>query len=96
MYVETKITSDYIISEARLEIKSMTSKVTILESSEPKLQSKAIREEALKVAIKCLNISDENAIIANSDFNIPTLEIDSEVTPISLTHHGNYGAFAIA
>jgi phosphopantetheinyl transferase (holo-ACP synthase) len=95
-YVETKITSDYIISEARLEIKSMTSEVTILESSEPKLQSKAIREEALKVAIKCLNISDENAIIANSDFNIPTLEIDSEVTPISLTHHGNYGAFAIA
>ena len=45
---------------------------------------------------QCLNISDENAIIANSDFNIPTLEIDSEVTPISLTHHGNYGAFAIA
>ena len=95
-YVETKITSDYIISEARLESKSMTSKVIKLKSSEPKLQSEVIRKETLKFAIKYLNMSDDNVKIVNSDVNIPTLEIDSEVTPISLTHHGNYGAFAIA
>lgn len=91
-YVETKIASDYIISEARLESKSMTSKVIEFKNRKPKLQSEAIRKEALKF----LNLHDENARIVSSKFNIPALEINSEKTPISLSHHGNYGAFAIA
>lgn len=91
-YVSTKITSEYIISEARLKIKLMTSKVIKFKSSAYKSQSKTIRQEALKF----LNNADENAAIVNSKFNIPSLETDSKVIPISLTHHGKFGAFAIA
>ena len=50
-YVETKVTPDYIISEARLEIKSMTSKVIKFKSSEPKSQSEVIRKETLKFTV---------------------------------------------
>ena len=95
-YVETKVTPDYIISEARLETVPMTSKVIKFKNCKAELQSIAIRNQTLKFITKNLSKPSDKIRIRSSVFNIPRLKINSKIIPISLTHHGNYGAFAIA
>ncbi|ARV09774.1 hypothetical protein BTO05_09005 [Winogradskyella sp. PC-19] len=95
-FVETKITSDYIVSEARLDTIPMTSKVIKFKNYEPVLQSIAIRNQTLKFITKHLSKPSDKIRITSSVFNIPRVKINSKLIPISLTHHGNYGAFVIA
>lgn len=94
-YVETKTTSDYIISEARLDTQLMTSKVIKLTNSNPKTQSKIIREKTIDFVANQLNKSKKDIKILSSEFGVPIVKIDSKELSISLSHHGHYGAFAI-
>ncbi|MFS4483408.1 4'-phosphopantetheinyl transferase superfamily protein [Hyunsoonleella sp. 2307UL5-6] len=95
-YVSTKITSQYIMSEARQDMKPMTSKVIKFETKSVKNQSEIIRKLLLKTAGETFNISKENLKITNSKYGVPSININSKIRSLSLTHHGNYGAYALS
>ena len=94
-YVVTKITSNYIISEARLEEHKMNSTVLNLKHKNPKEQSKILKSELLKLVTELNNIKDEFIKIQKNEFGIPTVNYGLEKINISITHHGNYGAYVI-
>lgn len=87
-YVETKITSNYIISEARLERQKLNSEIVKFTSPEHSDQSEELKVKLLGTLGNAYNLR-------KSEFNIPTLSNGKEQINISLTHHGNYGAYAI-
>lgn len=95
-YVTTQITSEYIISEARLNQECMTSKVIKFENKNPQKQSKTIRKALIETGIDRFDISTEQVKILSSKYGIPSLQIPSKIVPLSITHHGYYGAFAIS
>lgn len=95
-YVSTKITSDYIISESRLDIKPMTSKVIKFETKHVKNQSKIIRNAILNKSADVFKTSKEHLEILTSTYGVPSINIDIQNIPLSITHHGYYGAYAIS
>lgn len=94
-YVQTKITSDYIISEARLDENKITSEIVIFNSKDAAYQSKFLKSTVLKIISETKKSSLTNLSFNTSEFGIPCVICNSEIITISLTHHGNYGAFAI-
>jgi len=95
-YVTTQITSDYIISEARLNSEYMTSKVIKFDNRNPQKQSETIRKVLIEAGTDRFNISTENMKILSSKHGVPSLQLPSKTVPLSITHHGYYGAFAIS
>lgn len=93
-YVVSKITADYIISEATLKPLSMTSEViefkTISETHSSYLKKKLLSSMSLQY-----NISEDELGLNKDVYGIPTITYNETKIHISLTHHGNYGAFAI-
>ncbi|WP_067029464.1 4'-phosphopantetheinyl transferase superfamily protein [Allomuricauda sp. CP2A] len=87
-YVETKETSKYIISEARLNKQKLRSKIVKFKTTNQKEQS-----EELKTRL--LNYVGSAYQLKKNELNIPTLSNGKEHFNLSLTHHGTYGAFAI-
>ncbi len=88
-YVETKETSKYIISEARLNKKKLSSKIVKFKTTHQKQQSEELKTRLLNY------VGSEYQLIKNN-MDIPTLSNGKEHFNISLTHHGTHGAFAIA
>lgn len=95
-YVTTKITSEYIISEARLNSRFMTSKVIKFENKNANNQSEIIRKTVIQKGADICNTSKEGIKISTSKYGTPSITIKSKTVPISLTHHGNYGAYAFS
>lgn len=87
--VETKTTSNYIISEARLEEQNFNSEIVKFTTTNEKNQSKELKS-------KLLDTVGNEFHLTRNHFNIPTLSDGKEHFNVSLTHHGNYGAFALA
>jgi phosphopantetheinyl transferase (holo-ACP synthase) len=94
-YVQTKLTSNYILSEARLNKSVMNSEVIVLNSKNLKTQSTFLKTKLLESISENYNISIFDLNFKKSEFGIPQVNFNSESLNISLTHHGNYGAFAI-
>ena len=94
-YVETKMTSDYILSEAHLNQSKMVSEVLMFNSKNVKDQSTILKTQLLKK----LSIwhSNENSIfsIVKDEYGIPKVKPDLNTFTISLSHHGKYGAYAV-
>ncbi len=88
-YVETKITSNYIISEARSKPQQLTSTIVELNRTDHKAQSLKLKSELLA------QFGKEYRLI-KTQFEVPVLISGTDMFNISLTHHGNYGAYAIA
>ncbi|WP_138432603.1 4'-phosphopantetheinyl transferase superfamily protein [Winogradskyella algicola] len=88
-YLETKTTSNYIISEARLEPNKLTSTIVKFSTTSHKEQSAVLKS-------KLLNRFGIEYHLKKREFNIPFLSNGKDNFNISLTHHGNYGAYAIA
>jgi len=93
--VETKVTSNYIISEARINPSRMTSQTILFSGDNSENKSAVLKARLLEmistandISITCLNFS-------KSEFGIPTVNYKSKSINVSLTHHGNYGAIAI-
>ncbi|GAL65479.1 4'-phosphopantetheinyl transferase family protein [Jejuia pallidilutea] len=93
-YVATQITPYYIISEARLDVQPITSKVIKFKNTTAKAQSKTIRNTVLKAAANVFGVSKTHLKISTSKHGVPSIHVKSKVQPLSLTHHGNYGAYA--
>ena len=95
-YLATKITPDYIISEARLNVNSMTSKVIKFKNKDVESQSKIIRKAIINRGADVFNTSKKHLKITTSIYGVPSINISSKIVPLSLTHHGNYGAYAFS
>jgi len=86
--VETRETSNYIISEARLHTQKWSSKVV-------KLKTRVQQDQSEELKRKLLDHVGDAFHLQKSKLNIPTLIHGQKQIHISLTHHGSYGAFAI-
>lgn len=95
-YVESKITSDYVLSEARLIQNKITSEVLAFQDENLKNQSKHLRKKLLDSVAVDFKISRDDLHFRKDEFGIPTINFNSNKMQISLTHHGRFGAFAIA
>jgi len=93
-YIKTKITSNYILSEARLKENRMTSELTSFDSMDSKYQSESLKINLIDRLSKTYNISTSKLKFSKSNFGIPTVNINSKTINVSLSHHGNFGAFA--
>lgn len=88
-YLETKTTSNYIISEARLAEHKLESSIFRFKMAEPKWQSAILKSKLLE------RFSGDFQL--NKDaFNIPVLINGKDLYNVSLTHHGKFGAYVIA
>ncbi|WP_299115744.1 4'-phosphopantetheinyl transferase superfamily protein [uncultured Winogradskyella sp.] len=95
-YTETKTTSDYIISEASLKPSKLSSEIVKFNSLRINNQSEILRRKLILSASKLHHIIEGKLELKKDDYGIPALVVNDNKMHISLTHHGNFGAFAIA
>ena len=97
-FVKTKVTSQYIISESRLVATDMISECIKMNDGSPKHQSDSVKRELLSKVSKQFNILKSDLKVLKSEFGIPSVYQNSRKLNIgiSITHHGNYGAYAIS
>lgn len=95
-YTKTKITRQYVLSEARLSIAEIASKTEEIRSNSSKSQSVAVKALLLSVISKEFNIVKEDLNLVKSEFGIPSVYHLSKKLDlgVSITHHGCYGAYA--
>lgn len=94
-YVNTKITSAYILSEARLDKKPIRSKTVVSTNSNLETLRKIVKTALLQSVSKHYAILRPDLKLLKSEFGIPSVYKNNEQLPIgiSISHHGNYGAF---
>lgn len=97
-YIKTKMTSQYIISEARLVVMDMISESIKMDNSSPKHQSDTSKDILLSKISERFQILKKELKIVKSEFGIPSVYQNSKKLnmSISISHHGNYGAYAIS
>ena len=95
-YVQTEITSEYIISEARIGQDRMCSKVIQLSETAHETQSRILRNELLLLASKELQCDKKQLKFVKQTFGIPTIEYKTNAFNVSVSHHGRYGTVAFA
>jgi phosphopantetheine--protein transferase-like protein len=97
-YVDTRITSQFILSEARLSLKHMDSACLYIASRSSKIQSDILKEAILSKVSERFNIIKQDLKLIKSEFGIPYVHQNSKKSniSISISHHGNYGAFVMS
>ena len=93
-YLTTQITSQYILSEARLKDTALISEVLEIDSICIRHQSAILKAQLVsKLAVR-MQLLKQDLKIIKSEFGIPSVYHKSERLDlgISLTHHGHYGA----
>ncbi len=97
-YVNTKITAQYILSEARFVAMAMNSEWIKLNDSSPKQQSDVVKNILLSKIGEQYTILKNDLKLIKSEFGIPSVYQNSKKLKIniSISHHGNYGAYAIS
>jgi phosphopantetheinyl transferase (holo-ACP synthase) len=94
--LSTVKTPNYILSEARLDKASLTSKVIKLAGQNQKNRSEETKLALLHHISKTCPISKQNPVFQKNEFGIPLVNHNSKQFSVSLSHHGSYGAFAVA
>lgn len=95
-FVNTLITSKYILSEARLIPFKMTSRVIKIEDNNQKNQSEATRNALLIELSKRYQVSKKELKLQKSVFGIPCVQMGLENIQVSLSHHGSFGVYAMS
>jgi phosphopantetheinyl transferase (holo-ACP synthase) len=97
-YTKTKNTPQYIISEARLVAMAMISECIELNESSPKHQSDEVKSTLLSKIAEQFTILKTDLKLIKSEFGIPSVYQNSKKLNIriSISHHGNYGAYGIS
>lgn len=96
--INTKITDTYILSEASLFSQHRVSKVVTLLSKDYENQSHVTKTALITAVSNQFNINESKLNISKSKFGIPSVYHNNTKlnTSISLSHHGNYGAYAMS
>ncbi|MDN3491485.1 4'-phosphopantetheinyl transferase family protein [Winogradskyella bathintestinalis] len=92
---KTKYTSNYILSEARISDFKMTSKVIGLKSDITNIQSEIMKQTLLNEISTLFQVSILDLKFKKSELGIPSVIINSEEIPVSLSYHGSFGAYVI-
>ena len=87
--VKTMVTSNYIISEARLHKKKLSSQIVKFTGTHQKDHSEELKMELL-------NYVGNSYRLKKNELNVPTLSNGEKPLHVSLSHHGSYGAFVIS
>jgi phosphopantetheine--protein transferase-like protein len=95
-FVKSKKTSKYVISEARLQERDMTSTTLIFNHTDINKQSKFLKSKIIKLISEKYQIHKEKLSFYKNEFGIPMVKFNSEYINVSLAHHGNYGVYAIS
>jgi phosphopantetheinyl transferase (holo-ACP synthase) len=97
-YVTTQITSQYILSEARLTDTDFVSEVLEIESSCIRNQSAILKAQLVSKLADRTQLLKQDLKIIKSEFGIPSVYYKSERLDlgISFTHHGHYGAYGFS
>ena len=95
-YIKTKMTSKYIISEARLVAMDMISESIKIDYRSPKQQSDITKDLLLAKISEHYHLLKKDLKVVKSEFGIPSVYQNSKKLnmSISISHHGNYGAYA--
>ncbi|MBO6879335.1 4'-phosphopantetheinyl transferase superfamily protein [Winogradskyella sp.] len=93
-YIQSKVTSNYIISEARLNLFEMNSEVIRLNVRHHKSQSKETKSALLSSISRTHQVPFSELKLQKSEFGIPTVSFNSEKIKVSISHHGQFGAYA--
>lgn len=96
---QSKISTDYIHTIAYLkQLKPSLQHHFRIENATYKAQSQSVRKQLLASLSELKKVSIDNLAIKNDAHNVPRLfhkgKLQNE--SISITHHGHYGAYAIA
>lgn len=91
------VTPSYIYTEALLEKACVTSNCFEMEDISYKAQSLFVKEVLKQKLSEQLEIKVKHLSIKKSVWGVPKLYYKSSLLPfhVSLSHHGNYGAYAI-
>ena len=89
--LNTITTDSYILSEAYLKNEHVISKVINLQK-----KPNAIKEQALKLFSAKLNCKVSEVSYTKSGYGVPYVCYNNEKYYLSISHHGKYGAIAIA
>ena len=95
-HVTTKITSNYIISEASMNLAKMSSEVIKFNGVSASEQSKFLKSKLLSDVAKALHCQRNELQFVKQAHGIPTIEYNQKDINVSLSHHGRYGAMAFA
>jgi phosphopantetheinyl transferase (holo-ACP synthase) len=97
-YIKTNMTSQYILSEASLVVMDMISESVKIDKSSPKQQSHTTKNILLSKISEDYQILKKELRVVKSEFGIPSVYQNSKKLnmSISISHHGNYGAYAIS
>jgi len=92
-FVNTEITSQYILSEARLKAFKMTSETIELKDKNQKAISEITKLALLNRISEMYNVSKVNLKFEKSEYGIPMVHFNSEKINVSLSHHGNFATY---
>jgi len=95
-YVTTKITSNYIVSEAYLKHQKLRSRVIRFPADSLETQSEILRYQLLSLASKQLNCNKKDLQLVKQAYGIPTIAYKNKHYNVSLSHHGQFGTIAFA
>ncbi len=95
-YVNTKITSNYIISEALFRRQKISSEIIWLNITSSKSQSQILKDQLLSVASKQLRCDKKELSFVKHAYGIPTIQYKTKAFNVSLSHHGRFGTIAFA
>jgi phosphopantetheine--protein transferase-like protein len=97
-YLTTQITTQYIVSEARLMDTDFISEVLEIESYSVTNQSAILRAQLVSKLADRMQLLKHDLNIIKSEFGIPSIYHKSEKLDlgISFTHHGHYGAYGFS
>lgn len=96
--VNTKFTTRYILSEARLIKNEMVLKCIKLQSKDYISQSQQTNEALMILVSNLFKLSKNKLRIQKSDLGIPSIYYNTKKLELSIStsHHGYFGAFAIS
>lgn len=97
-YIRTKTTSQYIISDARLVVMDMISECIKIDYSSPEQQSDTTKDILLSKISEHYQVLKKELKVVKSELGIPSVYQNTKKLhiSISLSHHGNYGAYAFS
>ena len=93
-FTQSKATSKYVLSEARMKPFKMNSEVIRFSQNDHTSQSEITKQALMQSISNKYNISVSELQFQKSEFGIPSVSFNSEKISVSLSHHGGFGAYA--
>lgn len=95
-FVKTKVTSEYILSEARLENCHMNSTVIEFQVQATQSHSQLLHEKLIHILSNECDHNGPPLKLQKDSYGIPKVKYGQEEINVSLSHHGRFGTLAYA